>query len=213
MRISTILLATLLFTGIIEAVGKVVSLECQEAGARLCVNTGTLEMNDARRGDSIAVNGVCLTVTDLLRDGFWADISAETLSCTTFARLCVAARVNLERSLKASARLGGHWVSGHVDGVGTVNRVLQEGAARRLRIALPAELCRYIAVKGSICVDGVSLTVNAVKGREFEVTIIPHTLQATSLGEFQAGHQVNLEVDIIARYLERLLLGEGATDD
>ncbi|MEW6353502.1 MAG: riboflavin synthase [Pseudomonadota bacterium] len=202
-----------MFTGIIEAVGVVDALERHTSGARLRVGAGKLDLTGVRAGDSIAVNGVCLTVTALHGGGFDADLSAQTLSCTTFAALAPGARVNLEQSLTPAARLGGHWVSGHVDGVGRVVERRPDGASLRLRIRAPDALAKYIAVKGSICVDGVSLTVNAVRGAEFEVNIIPHTLQETTLGDVQVNSLVNLEVDIIARYLERLLLGERAVHE
>jgi len=195
-----------MFTGIIEAVGKVVTIQPQGTGRRVRIHTGALDIADVRIGDSIAVNGVCLTAVELTADGFWADVSRETLEHTTFSVLGLGTRVNLEKALTAGARLGGHLVSGHVDGVGTIIDSRPDGASRRLHIEAPAELARYIARKGSICVDGVSLTVNAVDGARFELNIVPHTLTATTLGSFTIGQRVNLEVDLIARYLERLLL-------
>ncbi len=198
-----------MFTGIIEAVGSVVATQPHAAGQRVRINSGALDCADMRVGDSIAVNGVCLTTTDLATDGFWADVSRETLEQTTLAALRPGARVNLEKALVAGARLGGHLVSGHVDGVGTLIECQPDGASQRLRIEAPAELVRYIARKGSICVDGVSLTVNAVDGANFELTIVPHTLVATTLVSCTVGQRVNLEVDLIVRYLERLLLGSG----
>jgi riboflavin synthase len=169
-----------------------------------------LDLGDVRLGDSIAVNGVCLTAVALPGDGFWADVSGETLAHTAFAALRVGSRVNLEKALTPTSRLGGHLVSGHVDGVGEVKAVQRDGRSLRFRIKAPAELAKYIAHKGSICVDGVSLTVNAVDGAEFELNIVPHTLQETTLTGLAAGARVNLEVDVIARYLERLLQGERA---
>lgn len=201
-----------MFTGIIETVGKLGAIQRQNSGARLHITADALDLSSACIGDSIAVNGVCLTVTDLPAGGFTADVSNETLSCTTFAQLTQGARVNLECSLTPDTRLGGHWVSGHVDAVANVVNAQPDGQSVRLRIKVPDTLAKYIAAKGSICVDGVSLTVNTVAGAEFEVNIIPHTLQATTLGEFTAGRHVNIEVDIIARYLERLLLGERAAE-
>jgi riboflavin synthase len=195
------------FTGIIETVGKLSIMERQDSGMRLCISAGALDLTTTGIGDSIAVNGVCLTVTELSAGGFCADVSNETLLCTTFSGLVPGARVNLEQSLTPDTRLGGHWVSGHVDGVATITDSRDDGQSVRLGIKAPDTLARYIAAKGSICVDGVSLTVNAVAGSGFEVNIIPHTLQATTLGEFAAGRRVNIEVDIIARYLERLLPG------
>jgi riboflavin synthase len=195
-----------MFTGIIEAVGSVAAIQPQAVGRRVHIHTRTLDLADVRIGDSIAVNGVCLTVSDLTADGFWADVSSETLEYTTFASLIAGARANLEKALVLGARLSGHLVSGHVDGVGTLIECRTEGASRRLRIEAPVELARYIARKGSIGVDGISLTVNAVDGAHFELTIIPHTLTVTTLGDCVAGQRMNLEVDLIARYLERLLL-------
>lgn len=194
-----------MFTGIIEAVGSVATILPQVGGRRVHIHAGVLELDDVQVGGSIAVNGVCLTVSELTATGFWADVSSETLERTTLADLATGARVNLEKALAMGARLGGHLVSGHVDAVGTLVECRMDGESRRLRIDAPAELARYIARKGSICVDGISLTVNVVEGANFELTIIPHTLKATTLGDCQAGQRVNLEVDLIARYLERLL--------
>ena len=161
-------------------------------------------------GDSIAVNGVCLTATSFADGGFWVDVSGETLARTTFGEIAVGSKVNLEQSLTPTTRLGGHLVSGHVDGIGSVVSCWDQGRSLRFVIQAPPMLARYIAEKGSICVDGVSLTVNHVNGALFDLNIVPHTLQETTLGELVAGSRVNLEVDILARYLERLLLGEGA---
>jgi len=198
------------FTGIIEAIGEVAALQSAGGDGRLHVRSGRLDLSDVRLGDSIAVNGVCLTAVALPGDGFWADVSGETLAHTAFAALRVGSRVNLEKALTPTSRLGGHLVSGHVDGVGEVKAVQRDGRSLRFRIKAPAELAKYIAHKGSICVDGVSLTVNAVDGAEFELNIVPHTLQETTLTGLAAGARVNLEVDVIARYLERLLQGERA---
>jgi len=200
------------FTGIIEAIGHIVTLRPQGVDLRMRVVGGKLDLGAVRVGDSIAVSGVCLTVTALPGDGFEADVSGETLARSTFSSLVPDARVNLECALTPNTRLGGHLVSGHVDGVGRVVQCRRDGQSLRVDIMAPAQLAKYIAEKGSICVDGVSLTVNAVRGAEFGVNIIPHTSQETTLGELQPGQAVNLEVDIIARYLERLLLGERAAD-
>jgi riboflavin synthase len=194
-----------MFTGIIQSIGRIAAVEPHGGDRRMHIATGKLDLAASKIGDSIAVSGVCLTAVQLAADGFWADVSAETLSCTTCAELQVGSAVNLEQALTPSTALGGHLVSGHVDGVGTVMTRHDDARSVRLRIATPAILARYIAAKGSICVDGVSLTVNAVDGAEFELNIVPHTLQETTLGEFAPGRRVNLEVDIIARYLERLL--------
>lgn len=201
-----------MFTGIIQAVGRIADFETQGIDARLRIDAGTLDMSGVRSGDSIAVNGVCLTVAAHSAHGFSADVSVETLKRTTLGFLGGGNRVNLEMALTPSSRLGGHLVSGHVDGVGEVIERSIEARSVRFRIQAPSELARYIAMKGSICMDGVSLTVNAVDGAQFGLNIVPHTLQATTLGEVQPGSRVNLEVDIVARYLERLLLGERAAD-
>lgn len=201
-----------MFTGIIQAIGTIRAVEARGGDARVRIMPGALELNDARIGDSIAVNGVCLTAIEIGREEFAADVSAETLARTTFARLKAGDRVNLEKSLALGERLGGHLVSGHVDGVGRMR--IRERAARSERFAIeaPVGLARYIAEKGSICVDGVSLTVNAVAGSGFSVNIVPHTLSATTLGDLHEGGEVNLEVDLLARYLERLLQGEQAAE-
>lgn len=199
-----------MFTGIIQAIGEVAALQHQGVDYRLRIRSGALDLGDVQLGDSIAVNGVCLTAVELPGDGFWADVSGETLAHTSFAALRVGSRVNLEKALLPTSRLGGHLVSGHVDGVGEVLSCGNDGRSVRFRIKAPAELAKYIAAKGSITIDGVSLTVNAVHGAEFELNIVPHTLQETTLADFAPGRRVNLEVDVIARYLERLLLGEQA---
>ncbi|WHI45506.1 riboflavin synthase [Microbulbifer sp. VAAF005] len=199
-----------MFTGIIEALGEIAELKPQ--GGDLCVRvrSGKLDLGDVQLGDSIATNGVCLTVVDLPGDGYWADVSAETLDVTTVGRWKKGDRVNLEKALTPQTRLGGHIVSGHVDGIGEVVWRKSEARAERFRLRAPENLARYIAHKGSITVDGTSLTVNAVDGAEFELTIVPHTLQETIMAGYTAGTRVNLEVDLIARYLERLLLGDEA---
>ena len=183
-----------MFTGIVQAVGRIVRLDPLE------IDSGSLDLSDVAVGDSIAVQGVCLTVTALTGKGFSADLSPETRRVTTGLERAGAA-VNLEKSLALGDRLGGHLVAGHVDGVGEV----LSHAEGVLRVSAPRELARYIARKGSICVDGVSLTVNRVEGDAFEVQLIPHTLEVTTLGRLAAGARVNLEVDLIARYVERLM--------
>jgi riboflavin synthase len=194
-----------MFTGIIQALGKVQELARQGPDARLRIATGKLDLAAVRVGDSIAVNGVCLTVVTLHKEGFSADVSAETLGCTTFAALQVGDPVNLEKSLTLTTPLGGHLVSGHVDGVAEVKLRTPMGQSLRFMLEVPAPLPKYIAAKGSICVDGVSLTVNTVQGQRFEVNIVPHTLQETTLGTYEVGRRVNIEVDLMARYVERLL--------
>lgn len=201
-----------MFTGIIQAVGEIAALEPQGGDLRLRVRTGKLDLGDVRPGDSIAVSGVCLTAVELPGDGFWADVSGETLAHTVIGDLKAGARVNLEKALLPTTRLGGHLVSGHVDGVGEVIERRSDARSERLRIRTPQGLARYIAAKGSICVDGVSLTVNAVERNVFELNIVPHTLAETTLDEYRPGRRVNLEVDLIARYLERLLLGDAAAE-
>ena len=199
-----------MFTGIIQAIGEVAALEPRGEDLRLRVRTGKLDLDGVRIGDSIATSGVCLTVVELPGDGYWADVSGETLAVTGIGKLKVGDRVNLEKALTPSTPLGGHLVSGHVDGIGEVVSRRDDGRSVRFRMRAPDKLARYIAAKGSVCVDGISLTVNAVEGAAFELNIVPHTLAETTMGEFQAGRTFNLEVDIIARYLERLLLGDRA---
>ena len=201
-----------MFTGIIAAVGTIAAMEPRGGDQRVRVQTGKLDLGDVALGDSIATSGVCLTVIDLPGDGFWADVSGETLACTALAGLRVGSAVNLEKALTPTTRLGGHLVSGHVDGVGTVESRGTEARSVRFGIRAPAALARYIAAKGSICVDGVSLTVNTVCGALFSLNIVPHTLAETTLDAMRVGSQVNLEVDQIARYLERLVLGDKAAD-
>lgn len=201
-----------MFTGIIQAVGEIVALEPKGGDVRLRIHTGKLELDKVKLGDSIAVNGVCLTVVDLPGDGFWADASAETLALTTLGKLTVGRRLNIEQALTLSTPLGGHLVSGHVDGIGSVVSRHDDGRSVRFRLKAPDTLAKYIAKKGSVCIDGISLTVNVVDGPEFELNIVPHTLTETTMGGFQPGQDVNLEVDLIARYLERLMLGERAAE-
>ncbi|MCH1492739.1 MAG: riboflavin synthase [Luminiphilus sp.] len=199
-----------MFTGIIQAIGEIAAMEPQGGDLRLRILTGKLDLADVQLGDSIATSGVCLTVTGLPGDGYWADVSIESLNLTTLGDRKPGDRVNLEKSLTPTSRLGGHIVSGHVDGVGTVRSVARDARSWRYVMSAPAELARYIAHKGSITVDGTSLTVNAVHGQEFELNIIPQTFEETVFGEYGEGTRVNLEVDVIARYLERLLQGDAA---
>ena len=201
-----------MFTGIIEAIGTIRTIEPRGRDARILIHTGKLDLSDVKLGDSIAVNGVCLTAVALPGEGFWADVSGETLTRTRFADIKEGSRVNLEKALTPTTRLGGHLVSGHVDGIGEIVERSPAGRSVRFRIRAADELARYIAEKGSICVDGISLTVNAVEGAVFDLNIVPHTLVETIMDEYKAGTRVNLEVDIIARYLERLLQGEKAAD-
>lgn len=192
-----------MFSGIVEAVGRITHLTAREVGFRLSVAPGNLDLSDVGIGDSIAHNGVCLTVVEKMPDHFCVDVSPETLSCTV--GLAEPGPVNLERALRLADRLGGHLVSGHVDGVGNVVRFDPIGDNRLLEIQAPAELAKYIARKGSITVDGVSLTTNSVEDSTFTINLIPHTLEATTLHRLHPGAKVNLEVDLIARYVERML--------
>ena len=192
-----------MFSGIIQALGKIARVDKRDGGVRLAIHAVRLGMDDVAIGDSIAVNGVCLTVVTKTTSGFEADVSAETLNCTV--ALDAPGEVNLEKSLRLADRLGGHLVSGHVDGVGEVVAFSPVGESTLLRIRAPAELARYIARKGSITVQGVSLTVNAVNGPEFDVNLIPHTVAVTTLKHLKVGARANLEVDQIARYVERML--------
>ena len=201
-----------MFTGIVEAIGEVVALQPQNGDLRLRIKTHNLDLADVRLGDSIATNGVCLTVVDLPGDGYWADVSRETLDNTTLPGWQRGQRVNLEKALTPQTRLGGHIVSGHVDGVGEVVSRHPDARSERFRIRAPKELAKYIAHKGSITVDGTSLTVNKVDGAEFELNIVPHTLQWTIMDGYKVGTRVNLEVDVLARYLERLMLGDKAAE-
>lgn len=201
-----------MFTGIIQSIGQIEALQQKNNDMRLTLNIGKLSVDDLALGDSVAVSGVCLTVVEKTTNGFVADVSGETLSRTIAGQWQTGDRVNLELALTPTTRLGGHLVSGHVDGVGEVVKRWSDGRSERFVIKAPGNLAKYIAEKGSICVDGISLTVNAVTGSEFELNIVPHTLQETTMGDYESGRRVNLEADIIARYLERLLLGDKAAE-
>ncbi len=194
-----------MFTGIIESVGTLRKIERLGDDIRLNVASGKLDLGDVRLGDSIATNGVCLTVVERLSDGYVADISAETVSLTGFAKYQVGTKVNLEKAVTPTTRLGGHMVSGHVDGIASVDDRQFRGKAIEFWLTAPQSLARYIAHKGSITIDGVSLTVNEVKDNRFRLTIVPHTAGETTLVELKAGDTVNIEVDLIARHLERLM--------
>lgn len=199
-----------MFTGIIEAVGSIRRVEPRGGDLRLTVAVGKLDMSDVKLGDSIATNGVCLTVVEQGSDWYVADVSRETVQRSTLAGFKVGQRVNLEKALTPTTRLGGHLVSGHVDGLGEVISVTPDARSIRYRVKAPDALARYIAEKGSITTDGISLTVNAIDGAVFDLNIVPHTVQETNIGDWAPGVRLNLEVDILARYLERLLLGEHA---
>lgn len=193
------------FTGIVQSSGEIKSLVDIEGDKRVLIQAAGLDLGDAGLGDSIAVNGVCLTVTEFEgSDAFWMDVSVETINCTTFKTLAEGDVVNLEKSLTPASALGGHLVSGHVDGVGEVTSIETDARSTRFGFRAPAELAHYIAGKGSITIDGTSLTVNTVDGASFDVNIIPHTLENTLFGQYVVGSEVNLEVDIIARYVERM---------
>ena len=194
-----------MFTGIIQSKGNIKEILYSREGARLKINTNTLDLSDSKVGDSIAVDGVCLTVTQLSGDGFTAYVSNETLACTTFSGLKQEQEVNLEKSLRANQGINGHLVSGHVDGIGSVSSVEKDGDSVRIQIEAQNDIIKYIAKKGSICINGVSLTVNRVVKNIFDVNIVPHTLSATTLADLSLKSNVNLEIDQIARYVERLL--------
>lgn len=199
-----------MFTGIIESIGTVRDMQPKGGDLRLTIATGKLDMRDVALGDSIAVNGVCLTAIEFDGSSFSADVSRETLSLTSLGNLNRGSKVNLEKALTLQTRLGGHLVSGHVDGLGEVISRHDDARSVRFSIRAPDNLAKYIAAKGSITIDGTSLTVNKVEGSSFELNIVPHTLQETIIADYRSGSKVNLEVDVIARYLERLLLGDKA---
>ncbi|UJS23394.1 riboflavin synthase [Thiothrix winogradskyi] len=201
-----------MFTGIIESIGTIRDMQPKGGDMRLTIATGKLDMSDVALGDSIAVNGVCLTAVALDSGSFSADVSRETLSLTSLGHLARGSKVNLEKALTLQTRLGGHLVSGHVDGLGEVISRHDDARSVRFSIRAPAQLAKYIAAKGSITMDGTSLTVNKVEGSTFELNIVPHTLSETIIADYRSGTAVNLEVDVIARYLERLLLGDNAAE-
>ena len=195
-----------MFTGLIQAVGVLRAREARGGDLRLRIDAGALPFDDVQPGESIAVSGVCLTVVEFDGDSFYADVSNETLACTSLGALADGASVNLERALRAADRLGGHLVSGHVDGVGRVRSIESDARSQRWHIAAPAALHRYFAAKGSVCVDGVSLTINGVDAEGFDVNLVPHTVANTAFASSSVGAAVNLEVDVVARYVERLLV-------
>ncbi len=201
-----------MFTGIIEAIGSVSQIQDKGGDIRLKLDTGKLDLTDVALGDSIAVNGVCLTVIEMTSGSFSADVSAETLRLTSLGKLGSGSPVNLEKALTLQTRLGGHMVSGHVDALGKILERRDDARSIWFRVEAPVNLAKYIVHKGSITVDGTSLTVNAVNGNEFDLNIVPHTAQETIMSGYQRGTEINLEVDIIGRYLERLLLGDKAAE-
>lgn len=199
-----------MFTGIIEGFGRVAQLQRKGGDLTLKIHAQTLDMSDVKLGDSIATNGVCLTVTRLEGTSYWADVSAETLAHTTLGQWQVGQTVNLEKALQPISRLGGHLVSGHVDAIGEISAIWPDARSIRYRVKVMPELMRYIALKGSICVDGISLTVTGLEADEFELSIVPHTADETIMSGYSVGTKVNVEVDQIARYLERLIAPDTA---
>lgn len=199
-----------MFTGIIEAVGRVQQITPRNGDVRLTIATEKLNLSDVKLGDSIATNGICLTVVELTGQGFAADVSNETLRRTCLKTWQVGTRVNLEKALMPTSRLGGHIVSGHVDGLGEIISFKPDARSLQYQVRAPDSLAKYISEKGSITVDGISLTVNAIDGATFSLNIVPHTVQETNVGQWQTGSVVNLEVDLLARYLERLVMGDKA---
>lgn len=200
-----------MFTGIIEGFGRVAQLQRKGADLTLKIHAETLDMGDVKLGDSIATNGVCLTVTRLEGANYWADVSSETLAHTTLGHWQVGQKVNLEKALQPISRLGGHLVSGHVDSIGEITSIWPDARSIRYRVKVLPEFMRYIALKGSICVDGTSLTVTGLDGGEFELSIVPHTADETIMSTYTVGSKVNVEVDQIARYLERLISPQPAS--
>ncbi|GLT17234.1 riboflavin synthase subunit alpha [Vibrio zhanjiangensis] len=194
-----------MFTGIIEAVGTLTSITPRGEDISVTVEVGKLDMSDVKLGDSIATNGVCLTVVDFNSTSYSADLSLETLNKTSFTGYQVGAKVNLEKAMLPTTRFGGHIVSGHVDGVGEIVERNQVGRAIEFWVSMPGELSKYVAEKGSITLDGISLTVNGLRKNAFKLTIVPHTGEETTISDFHVGRKVNLEVDVLARYMERLL--------
>ena len=194
-----------MFTGIVLAKGRVISLEERGGDLELGIDATGLEVARIAIGDSVCVQGVCLTVTRKQDSSFFADVSRETMAKTTLGQAAVGSKVNLEPSLRAGDALGGHMVSGHVDAVGRLVRIEQDARSWRLEFELPSALARFVAAKGSITLNGVSLTVNSAQGRQFDVNIIPHTHSVTTLGELRVGDPVNVEIDVVARYLDRLI--------
>ena len=193
-----------MFTGIIQAIGSIQEFSSSDNGVTLKINSNTLDISDSKIGDSIAVNGVCLTVTQISGEWFTADVSNETINCTTFSGLSQGENVNLEKSLRLNQGVDGHLVSGHVDGVGTIHSINKDGDSFRFKILVESDIIKYIVKKGSICINGVSLTVNSVEDNIFDVNIVPHTFLVTTLRDLSTDSNVNLEIDLIARYVEQL---------
>ncbi|MDP6727705.1 MAG: riboflavin synthase [Gammaproteobacteria bacterium] len=194
-----------MFTGIIQAKGRVKEVTHSDKGAVFVFDSDSLDMSSVSIGDSIAVNGVCLTVTDFCDTNFSADVSQETLDCSIFDKLQKGQNVNLEKSLRLNQGIDGHFVSGHVDGIGIVDSIYSEGESKRINISINQNLEKYVAKKGSVCINGVSLTVNSIENNIIGINIVPHTFAVTTFGELEIGSRVNIEIDIIARHLEKLV--------
>jgi len=193
-----------MFTGIIQAIGSIQEVHSSDNGVVLKINSNNLDISESKIGESIAVNGVCLTATQVSDNSFTADVSNETINCTTLSDLLIGDSVNLEKSLRINQGIDGHLVSGHVDGIGKVQSINKDGDSSRIKILVEGDIIKYIAKKGSICINGVSLTVNSVEDNIFDVNIVPHTFSVTTLRNLSVESNVNLEIDLIARYVERL---------
>lgn len=202
-----------MFTGIIEAVGEIKQITSNAQGARITIAVGKLDMTDVKLGDSIATNGICLTVVAFDKQSYSADVSNETLKRTGFANYKVGQKVNLEKAMLPTTRFGGHIVSGHVDAVAEILTIEQNGNSTDYWLALNHDIAPYVAEKGSITIDGISLTVNSINDSAFRLTIVPHTAKETIISRYEVGSKVNIEVDVLARYLERLLLKQTSTDE
>ena len=195
-----------MFTGIIQTIGNISKIDSNGPDSRIVFKAGRMKLDDVEIGDSISVNGVCLSITEKTKDSFSSDLSSETLSLTTFIEMRANSKVNLEKAMNFSSRVNGHLIAGHVDGVGVIKEMKNVGRSIRILIEFPEELEKYISKKGSIAVDGVSLTINGTKENTFSINIIPHTLSGSIISEYNIGTKVNIEVDLIARYLEKLVV-------
>ena len=195
-----------MFTGIIQAIGNISKIDSNGPDSRIVFKAGRMKLDDVKIGDSISVNGVCLSITEKTKDSFSSDLSSETLSLTTFIEMRANSKVNLEKAMSFSSRINGHLIAGHVDGVGVIKEMKNDGRSILILIEFPEELEKYISKKGSIAVDGVSLTINGTKENTFSINIIPHTLSGSIISEYNIGTKVNIEVDLIARYLEKLVV-------
>ena len=195
-----------MFTGIIQAIGNISKIDSNGPDSHIVFKAGKMKLDDVKIGDSISVNGVCLSITEKTKDSFSSDLSSETLSLTTFIEMRANSKVNLEKAMNFSSRVNGHLIAGHVDGVGVIKEMKNDGRSILILIEFPEELEKYISKKGSIAVDGVSLTINGTKENTFSINIIPHTLSGSIISEYNIGTKVNIEVDLIARYLEKLVV-------